>query len=1394
MSELSKSSPLLILCDDLTEACIGLLTNLIQHLKAAGNTVHVVITTRLQAVKTIDHYSVAVTKLLPSEVESLFNLHRARGTSQSSDAASSNSQIDILDGNPAACCLAKDYLAKTKSGIWALKPQYHGIWAELFFLYGKDKFSHWLEKNSITDLRDKLQFFGIHSIDDVLKAHPSFLELLQKDKDRFLTAKQSLESELDSERLQVMVHLNLNSASRTANSIMNMLSTVSHDWLNIEILVEAWLKLYKDQTEQNALKNLNLLESLGLAQLERHHDAVRAIRVPQSYQEAILHRLQAEKQTNYKKIVQCLAFVFCKRLSVAKAWDVQFHDAELLPHAYVVARHCITSSLFTVSARNLIALSRELCFTFTLGTEARQLSEHLLKMEQLVSDNHFAVAREQIHVEVAKVAIFSSYLTDQLVVDILHAISHNLCNCGQKKLAAVVLQCQVSLMTRCPEKFEQYPNVHVLLGEALLATGHPQAAIENLTKAADSPALVDDSIKLKRTLTAQAAAWEAAGDYAQAKKCYQKILELVGSNSEEQIEVLFHLGDVSNKAGHALDAFGFFSRLLSKDSEPKLQKRMKLQAQEGMGLALRNNNDLQESLSSYQSLYAMAREEGEVEFQINSLAGQADVYTAAHMLDSAVRLYQQALHLSEAKFPNHKHRAGIMNRLGNCQKSRGQFGAAKEVYEDCVSLCAHVGDKRSRAVALGSLGGIHQQMNDLKMALKYHISHLKLAEELEDEQMIVAANGNIGSCHSSLRNYDDALKFLHVAVERAETSRDSTEVGRTYSNLGNVYQLSKQYDRARQYFERSLDIAVRVGDTVGEARARGNLGNSLQSLGEYKKAVQLYEDTIRLSSMSGVNDKMSEGNAFHNKGCALEGLGKLHLAKQSFEKAIAVFHELYKQTGSSEAFRPTYLQLTSKSFRRLQYVFAKLNMPCEALEISERSRARTLANVVKMQARQGTTVTAANAQPDRVTCEDILRMVKAQSAVVILYSICRNDMHIWVIDPSSEQLNFVCKEIADDPRSESHLEKAVKTAIEEITQYENLHRLPEKKDVNESCLEKLYEWLVKPIEQWLPTRNRELVIIPANYIALVPFGALKGPDKKYFSQKYRIRSVPSVMSLDPVDDSQDRSEAVHKALVVGNPDIPPIVLPGQSEAWKPVRLPHAQREAIDVARLFNTTALTQKKATKRRVLMDMVDADAIHIATHGNQGMTSLAFSPDEDDRADMTDGQCTNPNLCLLSCQEVEALRLKAKLVVLSSCSTARGQLSGDGVMGLARSFLIAGAKAVIVTLWRVPDKATEHLMRFLYRNMQRGSPVAYSLQQAMHQLRCLEQFSHPQHWSAFEVVGSDVLVDFPLPFEVACMPDCVYFSGMEKALNTIAEWMRKDQSGLKVMVWMLNVSAWSY
>lgn len=91
--------------------------------------------------------------------------------------------------------------------------------------------------------------------------------------------------------------------------------------------------------------------------------------------------------------------------------------------------------------------------------------------------------------------------------------------------------------------------------------------------------------------------------------------------------------------------------------------------------------------------------------------------------------------------------------------------------------------------------------------------------------------------------------------------------------------------------------------------------------------------------------------------------------------------------------------------------------------------------------------------------------------------------------------------------------------------------------------------------------------------------------------------------------------------------------------------------------------------------------------------------------------------------------------LVVLSACDTGRGKITGDGVIGLSRSFISAGASSVVVSLWAVPDDSTAALMIAFYQNLKHHPNRAWALRQAM--LTVMEQYPSSRDWSAFMLIG---------------------------------------------------------
>jgi CHAT domain-containing protein len=177
-------------------------------------------------------------------------------------------------------------------------------------------------------------------------------------------------------------------------------------------------------------------------------------------------------------------------------------------------------------------------------------------------------------------------------------------------------------------------------------------------------------------------------------------------------------------------------------------------------------------------------------------------------------------------------------------------------------------------------------------------------------------------------------------------------------------------------------------------------------------------------------------------------------------------------------------------------------------------------------------------------------------------------------------------------------------------------------------------------------------------------------------------------------------------------------------------LPNSEEEAILIAALWNTNALVGDQATKVEVLQQMPKARIIHLATHsllydmqelGIPG--AIALAPCGDDNGFLTAGEILND------------LELNAELIVLSACSTGEGKITGDGVIGLSRSFIARGVPSIIVSLWAVGDRSTRLLMSELYQNFQRKLGKAEALRQAM--LATKERYPSPKRWAAFTLIG---------------------------------------------------------
>ena len=270
-----------------------------------------------------------------------------------------------------------------------------------------------------------------------------------------------------------------------------------------------------------------------------------------------------------------------------------------------------------------------------------------------------------------------------------------------------------------------------------------------------------------------------------------------------------------------------------------------------------------------------------------------------------------------------------------------------------------------------------------------------------------------------------------------------------------------------------------------------------------------------------------------------------------------------------------------------------------------------------------------------------------------------------------------------------------------------------------------YDAVIDPILDMLESQDDELVIVPDGALCLTPWSAV--------FESIRIRIVPSLTSYELILSVPEGHHKKKGALLVGNPCL--------KDLKKPLHdLPWAQKEVEMIASILKTTPVTGIHATKAEVMKRISSVGLIHIAAHGNKKKGEIVLSPNPG-----WSSKFPHRKDYILEMSDVQAANLRARLVVLSCCHSGRGRvLKGEGVVGIARAFLAAGARSVLVTLWAIDDKATMVFMKSFYQHLKEGKTASAAVQQSMKFLRESEQFSEMKHWAPFQLIGDDVKIDF--------------------------------------------------
>ena len=679
-----------------------------------------------------------------------------------------------------------------------------------------------------------------------------------------------------------------------------------------------------------------------------------------------------------------------------------------------------------------------------------------------------------------------------------------------------------------------------------------------------------------------------------------------------------------------------------------------------------------------------------------------------------------------------------------------------------------------------ALGMVYHHTGQYGRALHTLQSNLSRSSDRVDRTRVL---GEIGSVYYTLGDYDQAEVAYQSALSQAKASGYWEGMPDYLNGLGHIYLQQQDYEKAQAAYLEAKGIAISQGQWPKLASILNSLGELYIEQEEFNKALDTLTEALgyrdryvgpeysrtlnhlgQLYAVKQENDKAIEAhndayawasNSYNSVGQieALRGLAQIEQTRENLSKASQYLYEALDkfeslEPGLQDLNKVSLFETQSYLYDQLQQVLIEQGDIETALVVAERGRARAFAELLAAQ-----TLETGTAEPVAdLSIAQIKTLAKQQRATFVQYSIVRQPLpgrtrfdnqalFIWVVTPNGD-IHFKQVDLLPDLLKEKLAASQESMGVRGFNPWANNIALAS--STAETDLKELYDLTIAPIAQLLPESPKErVVIIPHRELFLVPFPALQNAQGKYLIENHTLATAPSIQTLDflqqrssnqsaqPLVVGIDRDKA---AVIVGNPDMPSVPIRVGGPPMPLVDLPGAEAEAIAIAPILNTDPLLGAAATETTVRERLADADIIHLATHGlldeQNGLSSAIALTPTTEKSDFD-----QPNDGLLTAQEVMQLNLRADLVVLSACHTGRGKITGDGVVGLSRSFLAAGANNLVASLWAVPDTATAMLMTEFYQQLQTEPDKAAALRQAM--LSTLAEHPEPRDWAAFFLIG---------------------------------------------------------
>jgi CHAT domain-containing protein/tetratricopeptide (TPR) repeat protein len=844
-----------------------------------------------------------------------------------------------------------------------------------------------------------------------------------------------------------------------------------------------------------------------------------------------------------------------------------------------------------------------------------------------------------------------------------------------------------------------------------------------------------------------------AGISSYQEASYHEALELFGQALNIQHEIgnrfgestnLNHIGVVYASLGQYSQALNYYQQALA------IRHEIGNRLSEGpifnnIGAIYDRLGQYSQALDYYQQALAIQHEIGDRFGKGRILSNIGAVYINLGQYAQALNFSRKAL-IIQREIDDRFGESTTLNNFGRIYGNSGQYSQALDYYQQTLAIQREIGDRFGEGSTLSNIGVIYSELGQHLQALDIFQQALAIQYEIGDRSGEGTTLNNIGVIYSELGQYTQALDHSQKALIIRQEIGDRFGEGETLNNIGAAYNNLGQYEQALNFYQQALAILREIGVRAGEGTTLNNIGVIYSELGQYEQALDVSQKALVIRQEIG--DLYGEGVTLRSIGATFHQTAQYVDAENTLYQAITVFEAL-REGNLEDIDKIALFETQLEVYALLQQVLTAQNKTESALEVAERGRARVLVESLTLGFSENSDRTIVSDSPD---LEEIHHIAQEQNATLVSYSIIDvevPELYIWVVSPDGNLTfrslsleNQSLRNVVDDLRVTVRGHNRGRSSSIEAASNNAEASLPASntgtgRTSRNLYLQNLHQLLIDPIADLLPTDpETKIVFIPHGELFLVPFSALMDDDGTYLIEKHTVLTAPSIQVLDLTRQQRQSTQVPGTAnvLVVGNPTMPSLYYPGLDDYDQLDPLPGAEQEAAEIAQLLNTQPLLGDVATEADLKQRMASAHIIHLATHGllEYGDPRAFGVRDMPGAVALAPG---NGEDGLLTSLEILNLDLNADLVVLSACDTGLGEITGDGVIGLSRSFVAAGVPSVIVSLWAVPDAPTAELMGHFYQNLQQGQGKAQALRQAM--LTTMQTHPNPRDWAAFTLIG---------------------------------------------------------